>query len=53
MRSIHERYARYMADERDEDTVDDDSGLYHLAHEAWNRLAELELMLRSHEVDTP
>lgn len=26
MRSIHERYARYMADERDEDTVDDDSG---------------------------
>lgn len=27
MRSIHERYARYMADERDEDTVDDDSGL--------------------------
>ena len=27
MRSIHERYARYMTDERDEDTVDDDSGL--------------------------
>jgi hypothetical protein len=27
MRSIPERYARYMADERDEDTVDDDSGL--------------------------
>jgi hypothetical protein len=27
MRSIHERYARYMADERDEDTVDDDAGL--------------------------
>lgn len=26
MRSIPERYARYMADERDEDTVDDDSG---------------------------
>ena len=27
MRSIPERYARYMADERDEDTVHDDSGL--------------------------
>ena len=27
MRSIPERYARYMADECDEDTVDDDSGL--------------------------
>jgi hypothetical protein len=27
MRSIPERYARYMADERDEDIVDDDSGL--------------------------
>lgn len=27
MRSIPERYARYMDDERDEDTVDDDSGL--------------------------
>jgi hypothetical protein len=26
MRSIHERYARYMADKRDEDTVNDDSG---------------------------
>jgi hypothetical protein len=26
MRSIPERYARYMADKRDEDTVDDDSG---------------------------
>lgn len=31
------------------DGVDDDSGLYHLAHEAWNRLAELELMLRAIE----
>jgi hypothetical protein len=27
MRSIPDRYTRYMADERDEDTVDDDSGL--------------------------
>lgn len=25
---------------------DDESGLLHLAHEAWNTLAELELMLR-------
>ena len=26
--------------------ADPDSGLHHLAHEAWNKLAELELMLR-------
>lgn len=34
---------------------DRDSGLLHLAHEAWNRLAELELMLRAdaEESDTP
>ncbi len=28
------------------DTYDRDSGLRHLAHEAWNRLAELEMALR-------
>ena len=31
---------------RGHETVDPDSRLLHLAHEAWNRLAELELMLR-------
>lgn len=31
---------------RGHDTHDRDSGLLHLAHEAWNRLAELELFLR-------
>lgn len=29
-----------------EEGEDDDSGLLHLAHEAWNILAELELRLR-------
>lgn len=40
---------------RGHDTYDRDSGLLHLAHEAWNRLAELELMLRAdaEESDTP
>ena len=28
---------------------DDDSGLMHAAHTAWNALARLELMLRDHE----
>ena len=31
---------------RGHETVDPESRLLHLAHEAWNRLAELELMLR-------
>lgn len=29
--------------------VDTDTGLLHLAHEAWNRLAELELILKGDE----
>jgi hypothetical protein len=29
-----------------EGTIDSDSGLLHAAHEAWNALARLELMLR-------
>lgn len=31
---------------RGHETIDPESRLLHLAHEAWNRLAELELMLR-------
>ena len=37
---------------RGHDTYDRDSGLLHLAHEAWNRLAELELMLRADAVES-
>ena len=33
----------------DMDAVDEDSGLSHLAHAAWNVLAILELKLREHE----
>lgn len=32
-----------------EGPIDTDSGLYHAAHEAWNALARLELMLRACE----
>lgn len=32
---------------RNREAIDPDSGLGHLAHEAWNRLAELELALRA------
>ena len=32
---------------------DDQSGLLHAAHEAWNKLAELELMLRTQEAAGP
>lgn len=32
-----------------EGPVDDDSGLLHAAHEAWNALARLELILRKQE----
>ena len=31
---------------RHQETRDPDTGIRHLAHEAWNRLAELELILR-------
>lgn len=31
---------------RKQERMDSDTGLDHLAHEAWNRLAELELKLR-------
>ena len=36
---------------RGHEPYDLESGLLHLAHEAWNRLAELELMLRADAVD--
>lgn len=39
------------------EAVDPDSNLYHKAHEAWNVLAELELLLRKYEqggsIETP
>lgn len=31
--------------------IDPDSGLYHAAHEAWNALAKLELILRAEAVN--
>lgn len=50
MRSIHERYARYMTDERDEDTVDDDSGRDADAErlEARNAEARDSMVARAH-----
>lgn len=33
--------------QRSSEALDPESGLSHLAHEAWNRLAELELVLRA------
>lgn len=50
MRSIPERYARYMADERDEDTVDDDSGRDADAErlEARNAEARDSMVARAH-----
>lgn len=38
--------ARHIVKERIEGPYDSDSGLLHAAHEAWNALARLELMLR-------
>lgn len=35
------------------ETVDQESRLRHLAHEAWNVLAELELTLRQESIDEP
>jgi hypothetical protein len=41
---------RHLLAERHE-AYDKDSGLLHIAHEAWNLLAELELILRSAKND--
>lgn len=41
--------ARHIAKERLEGPHDSDSGLLHAAHEAWNALARLELILREKE----
>lgn len=35
---------------RGHELLDKESGLLHLAHEAWNRLAELELYMRENEI---
>lgn len=42
------RHALYRAQGEE---VDDDSGLLHLAHEAWNALASLELYLKELDQD--
>lgn len=40
---------RHVVKARTEGPVDSDSGLLHAAHEAWNALARLELLMRETE----
>ena len=49
----HSRYTdamlRHLMEELSDELYDNESGLNHAAHTAWNALARLELELRSHE----
>ena len=51
-----ERYSdamvRHLAAESAEGPWDNDSGLLHAAHTAWNALARLELLIKEHESGT-
>ena len=40
---------RHLSKEATGEQLDDDTGLHHAAHAAWNALARLDLMLRRHE----
>lgn len=44
---------RHLLQEATGETLDQESGLYHAAHTAWNALARLDLMLREIGTQTP
>lgn len=52
-RRYEDAQQRHAAKRHIGEIVDADSGLLHLAHEAWNALAKLDLYIREHEVTAP
>lgn len=48
-RRYEDAQQRHAAKRHMGETTDSDSGLLHLAHEAWNAMAKLDLYIRDHE----